>query len=164
MLHHLITEAEIKMALGELDTIACLVNMSQSFCNAGVWHVALVPVIFAMPPIDDVNPVGVVSSLKQDFDRLPDAAAEIENARTGPHRYSKPFDKAQMALDRSDLLIVAVGEDCAGRDAMERSTRTSRSMRHRKQFPVRWGQLVSRRLGLPLVASSPWDASQHDLG
>src|SRR5438552_6494813 len=64
MLHYLITEAKLKMTVWEGDAIIRFVHALQSFFNARFRDVALVPIIVAMPPINDVNPVNVIAHVQ----------------------------------------------------------------------------------------------------
>src|SRR6516225_7205564 len=61
VLHHLITEAELEMTVGKGDAIIRFVHALQSLDHARLRDVALVPIIVAPPPIDDVNPVNVIA-------------------------------------------------------------------------------------------------------
>src|SRR5262245_49980781 len=64
VLHHLITEAKLEMTVGEGDAIIRFVHALQSFSHARLREVALVPIIVAPPPIDDVNPVDVITHVQ----------------------------------------------------------------------------------------------------
>src|SRR5690242_8107122 len=69
----------------------------QPFSDTGPRDVALVPIIVAIPPTDDVDAMNVVAHVQQYANRLADAAAEVEHARTRPQRFPEPFKKAQVS-------------------------------------------------------------------
>ena len=65
VLHHLIAEAKRKITVGEWDAIIRFVYTMQPFFDSGTRDVALVPIIVAMPPIDDVDAMNVVAPVQQ---------------------------------------------------------------------------------------------------
>jgi hypothetical protein len=68
----------------------------QPFSDSGARDVSFVPIIVAIPPIDDVDAMDVVAHVQQYVDRLADAAAKVEHPRTRRHRFPEPFKKAQV--------------------------------------------------------------------
>src|SRR5215470_5805413 len=79
----------------------------QPFSDTGPRDIALVPIIVAIPPIDDVDAINVVAHVQQYVDQLADAAAKVEHARTGPQRFPEPFKKAQMSAHRLAPLVAS---------------------------------------------------------
>src|SRR5262249_10261837 len=105
MLHHLIAEAKLKVTVGEWDAIIRFVYRMQSSSDTGPRDVAFVPIIVAIPPIDDVDAMNVVTHIQQYVDRLAVAAAKIEHARARLQRLPEPFKKAQVCADRLAPLV-----------------------------------------------------------
>jgi hypothetical protein len=107
MLHHLIAEAKLKVTVGEWDAIIRFADTMQPFSDSGPRDVALVPIIVAMPPIDDVDAMNVVAHVQQYVDGLAIAAAKVEHARAGLQRFPEPFKKAQMCADSLAPLVAS---------------------------------------------------------
>src|SRR5689334_11508125 len=79
----------------------------QPFSDTGPRDVALVPIIVAIPPTDDVDAMSVVAHVQQYADRLADAAAEVEHACTRPQRFPEPFKKAQVSAHSLAPLVAS---------------------------------------------------------
>src|SRR5215472_1672901 len=79
----------------------------QPFSDSGPREVALVPIIVAIPPIDNVDAMNVVAHVQQYVDRLADAATKVEHARTRPQRFPEPFKKAQVSAHSLAPLVAS---------------------------------------------------------
>jgi hypothetical protein len=86
----------------------------QPFSHSGSRNVALVPIIVAMPPINDVDAVNVVTHVQQYVDRLTDAAAKVEHARAGRQRFPQPYKKAQVRADGLAPLVASHYDSLSG--------------------------------------------------
>src|SRR5690242_7478379 len=79
----------------------------QSFSDSRPRDIALIPIIVAIPPIDDVDAMHVVAHVQQHVDRLADAAAKIEHPRTSRQSFTEPFKKAQVCADGLASLVAS---------------------------------------------------------